>query len=172
MRTIWLSGPVLLALALAGCGGSSPTSGGTTGSGGSGSSSLSGQVVAYAACIRSHGVPDFPDPKVSSSGHEVRMAVPASVGTNPHFKSAQQACRSLAPGGEPGAHPISPQEQAQYLRLAACIRSHGVPNFPDPTFSEGGVHLPQGSVNPRSPQVRAAEQACRSLIPASVRGGS
>jgi hypothetical protein len=137
-------------------------------------SSLANQAVAYAGCMRTHGVPNFPDPKVSSRGNEnsVKVAVPASEANNPHFQSAQQACRKLLPGGEPGSHPISPQEQAQYLRLAACIRSHGVPSFPDPRFSEGGVHLPKGSVNPRSPQVHAAEQACRLLIPASVRGGA
>ncbi len=188
MKSMRLSGLVVLALTAAGCGGGSPTGTvahlrtgkstshvpGTSSEGASpgGTSSLSNQAVAYGGCMRAHGVPDFPDPKVSSTGHEVRVAVSAAAANNPHFKSAQQACHHLLPGGESGAHPIPPREQAQYLRLAACIRSHGVPNFPDPTFSEGGVHLPQGSVNPHSPQVRAAEQACRSLIPASVGGGA
>src|SRR5262249_33908012 len=34
---------------------------------------------------------------------------------------------------------ITPAEQAAYLRAAACIRSHGVPDFPDPTFQNGHV---------------------------------
>ncbi len=212
MRTIWLSGPVVLALTAAGCGGGSPTgdvahlgtgrsttnaagassdgaspgagqgasAAGAPGSGSGSASALSDQAVAYARCMHSHGVPNFPEPQVSThassngNGNEVSVKVAAPAGAvngNPHFHSAQQACRNLLPGGGPGEQHVSPQEQAQFLRLAACIRSHGVPNFPDPTFSGGGVHLPQGSVNPRSPQVRAAEQACRSLIPASARGG-
>jgi hypothetical protein len=205
MKTMRLSGLVVLALAANGCGGGSPTgdvahlatgtsashaaatssqgtsSEGTSGKGtssegtsGKGTSSLTSQAVAYAGCMRTHGVPNFPDPKVSSRGNEnsVKVAIPAGEPNNRHFQPAQQACGKLLPGGESGAHPIPSQEQVQYLSLAACIRSHGVPNFPDPTFSEGGVHLPKGSVNPRSPQVRAAEQACRSLIPASARAGS
>jgi hypothetical protein len=39
------------------------------------------------------------------------------------------------------------------------MRSHGVPNFPDP-----GASLPSG-VNPQSPAFQAAQQACRQLEP-------
>jgi hypothetical protein len=178
-----------LALLAAGCGGGSPSAGvvhlgtGTaanTSSAGSGSASSSAgapdsQAVAYAACMRTHGVADFPDPQVSTSGAEVKVAVrvtPAITG-NPHFKPAQQACGKLLPGGGPGSgpsHQISPQEQSQYLKAAACIRTHGIPNFPDPTFSGGGVHVSQKGINPHSPQVRAAEEACQSLIPGGLHG--
>jgi hypothetical protein len=61
-----------------------------------------------------------------------RHVTPAITG-NPQFKSAQQACSKLLPGGGPGSGPnrqISPQEQSQYLKAAACIRSHGIPTFP------------------------------------------
>ncbi len=184
-----LAGLVALALLAAGCGGgtktptvahlgSSTSSSSSTGSGGSQGSSASpgSQAVAYAACVRAHGVPNFPDPKVSTHGSEVRVAVGInpSISDNPHFKSAQQACSKLLPGGGPGGegnHPISPKEQSQYLKAAACIRSHGIPNFPDPTFSGGGVHLPRvAGINLHSSQVRAAEEACQSLIPGGLHG--
>jgi len=184
-----------LALALAGCGGGaktptvahlgsggSPASKGSSGSsssaaGGSaaGSGSPDSEAVAYSACVRAHGVPNFPDPKVTVNGAEVKVAVGInpSISGNPHFKSAQQACRKLlhgGPGGE-GSHQISTSEQAQYLKAAACIRSHGVPNFPDPTFSSGGVQLPKvAGLDPRSARVRAAEEACQSLIPGGLHG--
>ncbi|HEY3830577.1 MAG TPA: hypothetical protein VGL57_15410 [Solirubrobacteraceae bacterium] len=133
--------------------------------------------MAYSACMRAHGVPNFPDPKISTHGNGVRVAIgvtPAITG-NPHFKSAQQACEKLLPGGGPageGNHQMTPQEQSQYLRAAACIRTHGVPNFPDPTFSGGGVHIEHQGLNESSPAFKAAVHACESLIPGGVHGGS
>jgi hypothetical protein len=120
-------------------------------------------------------VPNFPDPKVSTNGDEVKVAIAVnpSISGNPHFQSAQEACRKLLPGGGPGAgsnHQISPQEQSHYLKAAACIRSHGIPNFPDPTFSGGGVHVSQKGINLHSPQARAAEEACQSLISGGLHG--
>jgi hypothetical protein len=188
-----IAGLTALALLAAGCGstsksptvahlGSSTTSSTASSSssaasgGGStaGSASHQSQAVAYSACVRAHGVPNFPDPKVSTNGSEVKVAIAVnpSISGNPHFNSAQQACRKLLPGGGPGEgsnHQITPQEQSQYLKAAACIRSHGIPSFPDPTFSGGGVHLPKtAGVNPHSPQVRRAEEACQSLIPGGL----
>jgi len=185
---------VALPLLSAGCGGNSPSPGvanlsssssssnpsstssaaGSSAGGSTGSASPDSQAVAYAACVRAHGVPNFPDPKVSTSGSEVKVAVgvtPAIKG-NPHFKSAQQACRQLLPGGGPGSQSdpqLSTAEQAQVLQLVACVRKHGEPNLPDPTFTGGGAHLPP-SVDTHSAAFKSAEQACQSLIPASLRG--
>jgi hypothetical protein len=178
---------------VAGCGGTSPSGGvaslGThtsrtsttsstaAGSTGGGESSPGSQAVVYSACMRSHGVANFPDPKISTHGNGVSVAIgvtPAITG-NPHFKSAQQTCNKLLPGGGPGEgsnHQITPQEQSRYLKAAACIRSHGVPNFPDPTFSGGGVHIAHQGLNESSPAFKAAVHACESLIPGGVHGGS
>jgi len=184
---------IALGVLVTGCGGNSPTGGvaslsshasktSTTsstaaGSPGGGEPSPGSQAVAYAACMRSHGVANFPDPKVSTNGNEVKVAIGVnpSITGNPQFKSAQQACGKLLGGGGPGSgpnHQISPQEQSQYLKAAACIRSHGIPNFPDPTFSGGGVHIAHQGLNESSPTFKAAVQACESLIPGGVHGGS
>lgn len=131
------------------------------------------QAVAYAACMHEHGIPNFPEPQVSEHGSEVaiKMAVPAGVGNNPKFESAQQACRKLLPGGGPGQQaPLTPAQQQQYLKAAACIRSHGVPNFPDPTFSGGDVHIEHQKLNESSPAFKAAVHDCESLIPGGVHG--
>jgi hypothetical protein len=124
--------------------------------------------------MREHGVTSFPEPQISSSGNEVKVAMRATPGItgNPHFQSAEKACHKLLPEGGPGnsGDPISPQEQSQYLKAAACIRTHGIPNFPDPTFSGGGVHVSQKGLDLHSPQVRAAEEACQSLIPGGLHG--
>jgi hypothetical protein len=182
---------IALSVLVTGCGGNSPTGGvaslsshasktSTTsstaaGSTGGGESSPGSQAVAYAACMRSHGVPNFPDPKISTNGNEVKVAIGVnpSITGNPRFKSAQQACGKLLPGGGPGAgsnRQTTPQEQSQYLKAAACIRSHGIPNFPDPTFSGGGAHIAHQGLNESSPAFKAAVQACESLIPGGVHG--
>ncbi len=183
-----ITGFLTLALLVAGCGGGAKTptvaqlgsstssSNPSSGSGGSkqGSSSPGSQAVAYSACVRAHGVPNFPDPKISTSGNSTRVAIgitPAISG-NPHFKAAQRACIGLLKEGGAGpSHPISPREQSEYLRAAACIRSHGIPSFPDPTFSGGDVHLPKtAGLDLHSPRVRGAEEACQSLIPGGLHG--
>jgi hypothetical protein len=186
-----IAGLAALALLAAGCGGGakSPTvaqlgvgatpstssSSSSAGSGGASSSAGSphSQAVAYSACMRQHGVANFPDPQISTSGNEVKVAMRVTPGItgNPHFPSAEKACRRLLPEGGPGpSHPINPQEQSQYLKAAACIRTHGIPNFPDPTFSGGGVHVSQKGLDLHSPQVHAAEEACQSLIPGGLHG--
>jgi hypothetical protein len=114
---------VLVGLApfVAGCGGTSPSGGvahlGTStssstaagsgassagsGGGGAAAAQLASEGVAYATCMRAHGVPNFPDPKISVHGKKVSVAVAARPG--PHFKPAQQACRKLLPAGPPGS---------------------------------------------------------------------
>jgi hypothetical protein len=153
---------------------SAPTGG--SGSASSSAGSPQSQAVAYSGCMRKHGVANFPDPQISTSGNRVKVAIRVTPGItgNPHFQSAQKACSKLLPEGGPGGpgsnHQISPQEQSQYLKAAACIRTHGIPNFPDPTFSGGGVHVSQKGIDVHSPQVRAAEEACQSLIPGGLHG--
>jgi hypothetical protein len=178
---------------LAGCGGGSPgggvaslgshthgTSSAAVGSSG-GEPSSGGEVspgskaIAFSACMRSHGVANFPDPKISTSAGntsvKVAIRVSASQGSNPKFKSAQQTCSKLLPnGGVPTHSSLSPAEQTQYLKAAACIRSHGVPGFPDPTFSNGGVHIEHQAIDQSSPVFKAAVQACKSLIPGGLHG--
>jgi hypothetical protein len=182
-------GLLALGALLAGCGGStnagvaslgshtaesrSSTSGAPGASGGSEASPTS-QAIAYTDCMHAHGVPDFPAPQVSEHGDStsIKMAVPVGVGRNPRFKTALEACRKLLPGGGPGNQaPLTPAQQEQYLRAAACIRAHGVPSFPDPTFSGGGVHIDHQKLNESSPAFKAAVHDCESLIPGGVHGG-
>jgi hypothetical protein len=53
------------------------------------------------------------------------------------------------------------------LRFVACMRSRGLPNFPDPTMSAQGIgfRVGRGGAGPRSPQFKAAQQACQKLMP-------
>ncbi|HEY2202689.1 MAG TPA: hypothetical protein VGH56_12445 [Solirubrobacteraceae bacterium] len=96
--------------------------------------------------MRSHGVPNFPDPTVS----------PVHVDKHsPAFQSAQQACGRLQ-AALAAAKPRP--SRARQLRQAECMRAHGVPSYPDPLAS-GGFHIPTG-INPQSPQFQRAQNAC------------
>jgi len=178
--------PILLTLvglagvtpALAGCGGSSDPGvahlasgdGGTSASpGGDGSApestaSAQQKLVAYARCMRSHGVPSFPEPvegAIALHGGPGNGLDPGSS----QFKSADRVCRTLLPeGGKPSPQRRKEAEE-RALKFSACMRSHGVPNFPEPEFQGGGVRLRlkagPGGLDPRSPQFQAAQKACQ-----------
>jgi hypothetical protein len=64
------------------------------------------------------------------------------------------------------ARSITPADQPDYLKAAACIRSHGFPEFPDPTFANNTVafHIPP-NIDPNSPQAKRAQAICVKLIP-------
>jgi hypothetical protein len=177
------------ALLLAGCGGgasssgvahlSTGTSGGSAADGAGKSStpetnaSTQQKMVAYSQCMRTHGVPEFPEPTeghllVHSSDHNGQVR-----GVNPQssqFQAAQKVCGKLMPeGGTPSpAQQAKAQESA--LKFSQCMRTHGVPNFPDPTFSGGGAKLTlkaggANGIDPNSPQFKAAQKTCQSLMP-------
>jgi len=61
---------------------------------------------------------------------------------------------------------ITPADRGAYLKAAACIRSHGFPNFPNPTFSKNTVtfNVPP-NIDPNSSQAKRAEAICVKLIP-------
>ncbi len=117
-------------------------------------------VAAFAGCMRSHGVPDVPAPNLQGAA---LVAAGGGVDPNsPRFQSAEKACGSLMPGPTAAeqAH-----DQAQALKYSACMRSHGVPNFPDPIFSGGNIALVPRGIDQSSPLFLAAQKACESERP-------
>jgi hypothetical protein len=136
-------------------------------------------MLAYAACMRSHGVP-MEDPKFNGDGGvTLSSGGPGSKDVSPQTqRTAQQACEHFMrevkpPGGN------SPAQQAEFRKAALansrCMRSHGVPNFPDPQFGDNGevrLKLSKGSgINPRSPAFQRAQRACAKYMPKRVVGG-
>jgi hypothetical protein len=144
-----------LALLAAACGsGGSPSPAGSGGSPAAGGSAGSPSAVAYSACIRSHGVPTYPDP--NSSGQLPKTDAQLLGVSTSQYQAAQHACQHLLPTGG-----STQQQEAQCmqnsdcppalvqqmmtadLKLARCMRSHRVPNFPDPTNGgSGGPFFP------------------------------
>ena len=155
MLSIALSGITLL---VAACGGSS-SSGGASATGGS---SNYDKAVSYAQCMRAHGEPGWPDP-TSQGGFVLNgnALVQGSV-----LNSAQNACQHFLPNG---GQTTAAQQQiilGQMLKFAKCMRSHGLPNFPDPVIQNGQALLrPPKGVLITSPQFQNAQEACQSLMP-------
>jgi hypothetical protein len=140
-------------------------------------------TVAYSACIRADGVPNFPDP---GSGGQVPKADPQQLGVSAaQLQSAQQACAHLLPAtGDTAeqqqetqcsmADNCSPAVIAQWMSglrtLAQCLRTHGEPNWPDPVITSEGGHpagphflYAQTGIDHHSPQVLADVQTCVDL---------
>ena len=125
------------------------------------SATVSGEAEAlqYAACMRSHGVPDFPDPTVQNGS--VGFSVTAGDGVDqnsPQYQSARQACSSLRGGGTANS---GSGNLAKELKFAQCMRSHGVPDFPDP--NKNGGFSGTSTVNPSSPTFQNAQSTCMQL---------
>jgi hypothetical protein len=166
---------LVVAVGLAACGSSSPTTGGATSAQGDAAANQA-KGLAFAHCMRSHGVANFPDPTGSGGGLRVQIqSGPSGTSVNgvavngPAFRSAMQACRSYLPnGGHPSAAQTA-KAQAQALAMSRCMRSHGVTNFPDPKFGSGpgggiGIQLNGPGLDPNSPTFKAAQKACGSIF--------
>ncbi len=135
-----------------------------------GGSASSGQTPfaeaeAYSQCMRSHGVLNFPDPVLTpSGGYGYR-----TPGINPNaaaFQGALQACKALPSPWQSTGKQLSPAQQQAWLSWAKCIRAHGVPNLPDPTFSGDAVQI-SGAGGSSSPQMQSAMDACKAQMPST-----
>jgi hypothetical protein len=177
---------VTAALALAACSGSSapnaassPTvaSLGTSTSNGGGNGNGSGTSTTsphagnptqlmdeWAACMRSHGDPDQTDPIIDAHG-VINITMPKGVtgalsseahGSSGPCSPYELAAENALRGGEPD--PTGPS-QAQLVQYTDCMRSNGVPNYPDPG-SDGRTDFNGTGVDPNSPSVENANKVC------------
>ena len=170
-------------IAVAACGGSSPSNSPTASH-----TAQKSAGVKLAECMRRNGVPQYPDPSggggfsiqasanggnasISVNGHTINVSGPA-------FQTAMQKCRTEMPQGPPISGSQLAKVKQGALKMAACMRSHGVPNFPDPKVTTGpggrgiGVSIggPPGSgssgrsLDPRSPAFQRAQKVCQPLM--------
>jgi hypothetical protein len=170
----------VLALLAAACGGS-PSSTGSGGSPNAGGSANSPSAVAFSHCVRSHGVTNYPDP---GSGGVLPKTSAQQLGvSNSQFQAAQSACHYLLPntGGSfqqqdqqcVSAGDCPPALVQRMLTsgrtFAACMRSHGVPNWPDPSIDTGAYQgvpffdLSKEGINDHLPQIRSKMAECGRL---------
>jgi hypothetical protein len=115
--------------------------------------------------MRSHGVAAFPDP--SSSGVFPKDQLDR-LASEPQFTGAHRTCEHLLPnGGQPTQTQVQ-QAWSDMHNFAQCMRSHGVPSWPDPTPTSPQDQRPffntPASIDPNAPQVSTAIQVCQHLL--------
>jgi hypothetical protein len=175
---------VMSMLASACSGSGSPSGSGSSPAAGAASTSASG--VAFSACMRSHGVPNFPDP--NADGRPLQVDAQQLGVSDTLYQTAEQACQHLLPADgslQQRTHQCllygdCPPTLVQPLmtlerKYAECMRSHGVPNWPDPSISAKGgrpvFDLSGSGIDAQStdsPQFRSKDRECRRLTGGSV----
>ena len=153
---------MLATVVLAGCGGSSS-------GGGTHVKSFLDVELAYSQCMRSHGVPDFPDPN-----RQGNLVIQGSPGGDlaPNSPALQSAAKACGPFPSDVTQAQERQEFAISLKAASCMRANGVPKFPDPQLVGSGanvtIRLSLGNL-PASPSYQRAARKCKA--PAAFTGG-
>lgn len=106
--------------------------------------------LAFAKCVRAHGLPSFPDPdssgQINISGIDVN---------SPQARHAFAVCGTGGNNGSDQARNI-----ARGLKFARCMRAHGVRNFPDPN-PDGQNSFSGGQ---QSPQFKKALAICKPVL--------
>ena len=144
------------------------------------------QQLRMAQCIRAHGVPKFPDSPSSGpntiqgsgngTGNGTVSVDGVALGVSPQtLQKAMSDCKKYAPQGPAlsGAQLAKIRQGA--IKMAECMRSHGVPNFPDPQVTTGpgghgiGVRIggppgSAGSINIHAPAFEKAQKTCGHLL--------
>jgi hypothetical protein len=166
----------------AACSGPSAADGST----GRGGSSASASAVAYSACMRSHGVLRYPDPTAEGNlpkGGGEAFGVGASS-----FQAAQRACQAQLPptggsfiqqfqqcvSGGVCPQPLVQRALTEQRTFARCMRSHGVPNFPDPRIGPNGApYFPASDAGltrdeTHSSGFRSKEETCQRVAGGTV----
>jgi hypothetical protein len=118
-----------------------------------------------ARCMRSHGVPSFPDPSSQPGVLKGHFGFTAGSGIDPdtpQFEAAYAYCgkRYLKMHTETPAQRA--RDNAAAVRYSRCMRAHGVADFPDPDGG-GAIHLPTSDYE-STPRVQSGMQACKSLF--------
>jgi hypothetical protein len=174
---------------LAGSHGASGASGGTgkddsgrvlNGTTGDASAARRTALHKAADCIRQHGAPNYQDPVLTTDGRVYTDEVALR-----NLDEAASAAIETACGEMIRAAKFSPDDQAPPppkliqagVKSAQCMRSHGLPDYKDPTasspFAPGkGFGLDSTSIpaaGKQDPTVQRALTACRSILDEEAR---
>jgi hypothetical protein len=128
-------------------------------------------MVDFAHCMRSHGVNQSDPVPDTIAGHEgLTMTVPSRTASN---GAAFDACIHFlqTSDGVPGGPAMSAAQLAARTSYARCMRSHDIAMLDPDQYGNLGLGNVPGINNGfgrYSPQFRAADGACRHLLPAGT----
>ncbi len=163
-----------LAMLAVACGSGGPSSAGSGSSAHARGSANSQKALAYSRCMRSHGVPKFPDPGSSNAlASGLPKVDPQRLGvSSSQYQAAQRACAHLLPDGGQLSQAQSQRDLNAMLRFARCMRSRGVPSWPDPTYDSSagwGFNLVHAhGFDPNSPQIDHKMTQCSRQLPPGI----
>jgi hypothetical protein len=184
------TGVLVAAALIAGCGGSNNNNGGGGSANASSSSTRARDDLKMAQCMRANGVPSFPDqggngPIGIQAGPNGTVTIGGVAVPRTTLRSAFQKCRGELPAPPPLSSAQIAAIRQGALKMAECMRAHGVPNFPDPQISTGpgghgiGIRIGAGPNGPggdgggqakqapgftQSPAFQSASKICMPLI--------
>lgn len=126
-------------------------------------------ALAFARCMRAHGLPKWPDPEGNGIFDKSKLRA-AGYSTAQTRAVEDGPCNGVLPTAGPVPSPtISVQDQQDYIDAVACMRAHGISNFPDPAFSGGHVTLvPPPGIDTNSTLFMQAQHVCQQLIPTGL----
>jgi hypothetical protein len=131
-------------------------------------------MVNFARCMRAHGGA-MPDP-VHRPGHAGLTLQFPSATPGPGMRAANTACQHfigpIIQAKQAGGAAIPAPRLAKLTDYARCMRAHDIPMLDPDRFGDLNLGNPPGvssDFGRYSPQFRAADTACRHLLPAGVR---
>lgn len=138
-------------------------SGGPSKANGASPTSAKDAALAFAKCMRGHGIKEFPDP-----GDDGSQMVGRDSGIDPtsaEFKSAMEACQDLKAQAD-GSKDGKPADLAKARLWAQCIRENGVPKFRDPELDGNQAVVDMTGVSDgEDPTLDKALEACQDKRP-------
>jgi hypothetical protein len=164
----WVIAGIALSLLAAGCGGGSSPGVASVAAASFTTAAPSNGALAFAQCLRAHGLPKWPDP--TSSGVFDKSELQQTGYSVSQVRAVEDGpCNHLASAAAPQRPTITAADRGDYLRAASCMRSHGFGGFPDPTFPDNSVqtNIPS-SIDQDSSQFKRAAAICTKLIPAGL----
>ncbi|MDX6361949.1 MAG: hypothetical protein QOC85_952 [Streptomyces sp.] len=123
------------------------------------------KALDYAQCMRSNGVPSFPDPQQDSGG--VRIS-PGDVDPNSaEYQKAAEACRDKMPQGQGGTGGAGggQLDSAKVAAWAKCLRENGLTKLPDPEINGSNMTIDPKAAGITPEEFQKAQQACQDKYP-------
>jgi len=122
----------------------------------------------WAACMRANGDPDQTDPTIDQYG-VINITLPDGVspalssqvhGTTGPCSQYELDAENVLRATNPVAPPPT---QAQLVQYVDCMRTHGVPNYPN-SGPNGETNFRAAGVDPNSPAFETANRVCGKQI--------